>query len=499
MPLARFLLRTVLTLLLTLLLTLPSTVMAAEVALTGKGEASYTKKKDAMKAREDAIEDAIKKAVQKSLSKYVTPDVLAAKADEIEVFLETAVAMVKRYEVVKEDDEKGTYSVILKAYVDEETLKGNLDSSGFSMDVGSRRTIAVLIDEYFAADAKPSNEPLVAEEITLNTVDTSRSSSHDQQNDVSESASSNSGSSSTEQAAARRGNEAAAYRADSSTSASEQSQFADKSSESKKESESFSSVNLSIKRYFPPEALRQPRSDPSSAAAITKRLLERDARMADAKVVSDMRQQFVGADGLFMTGIADPSASARKAMELGAKYASDAVMLGVTAIVYNGEKNGAHSATATLVIRIVDTVTGDIVATAVRSQSGSGTDSQTAASEAGRRLGDLLGQDLGEQLFSYWKKRDEKGIEVTVRIVGVTSTPVKLAASDILSAVKGVEGVEERVFDRANGLLEFVVTTRRPLKDFKSDLLRGLYAHDDFKKLEEEMSMGANVNLKLEP
>lgn len=117
MAFVRSLLCTALTLLLTLLLTLPSPVLAAEVALTGKGEATYTKKKDAMRAREDAIEEAIKQAVQKSLSRYVTPDVLAAKADEIEVFLETAVAMVKRYKVVKEDDDAGKYSVILSARI----------------------------------------------------------------------------------------------------------------------------------------------------------------------------------------------------------------------------------------------------------------------------------------------------------------------------------------------------------------------------------------------
>jgi hypothetical protein len=485
-----------------LLLAAPSPVWAAEVALTGKGEASYTKKKDAMNAREDAIEEATKQAVRKSLTQYVTPELLSAKADDIEVFLETAVAMVKRTEIVKEDDDGKKYSVILKAYVDEDTLKSNLESSGFSMDVASRRTIAVLIEEYFAGDAKPATGPVVAEEVSLSTVDYSKDSSYDQKNDVSASASSKSSNDSSSREAAYAvgysGAAAAASRSSSSSSSSEKASMSDKSTVSSKDSEAFSSVNLSVKKYFPPEALKQPRPDPSSAAAITKRLIARDARLADAKIVSEMRQQFVGADGLFMTGIADPSASALKAMELGAKYASDAVMLGVTAIVYNGEQGGAHTATATLAIRIVDTVTGDIVASAVRSQSGTGPDSQTAASEAARRLGDLLGQDLGDQLFTYWKKRDEKGIEVTVRIVGVTSTAVKLAASDVLSATKGAEGVTERVFDRTNGVLEFVVTTKRPLNEFKSELLRGLYTKDEFKKLEEEMSMGANVNLKLE-
>lgn len=484
------------------LLVMPMPSMAAEVALTGKGEASYSKKKDAMNAREDAIEDATKQAVRKALSQYVTPDVLAAKADDIEVFLDTAVAMVKRTEIVKEDNDGKTYSVILKAYVDDDTLKSNLDSSGFSMDVASRRTIAVLIEEYYAGDAKPSTTPLVAEEMTLSTVDYSKDSSFDQKNDVAASASSDSSNSSSSRDAAYvsgySGSGVAASRSYSNSSSSEKASMSDKSSVSAKDSEAFSSVNLSVKKYFPPEALKQPRQDPASAAAITKRLIARDARMADAKVVSDMRQQFVGTDGLFMTGISDPSAAAKKAMQLGAQFGTDAVMLGVTAIVYNGEKSGVHSATATLALRIVDTVTGDIVGSAVRSQSGSGPDSQTAASEAARRLGDLLGQDLGDQLFTYWKKRDEKGIEVTVRIAGVGSTAVKMAASDALSAVKGADSVQERMFDRNNGMLEFVITTKRPLNEFKSDMLHALYAKDEFKKLEEEMSMGSTVNYKIE-
>ncbi len=488
-------------------LALSATALAAEVALTGKGEATYTKKKEAMKAREDAIENAIQAAVRKSLTQYVSPEILAANADEIEVFLETAVAMVKRQEIVKEEDESGKYTVILKAWVDEDTLKGNLDSSGFSTDVASRRTIAVVIEEYFAGDLKPSSEPLIAEDIQLTTVDYARDTKYDQKNNVAASASartSESGSSSSRDAAyiaGSRGSAAAASSSSSSgaSSSSQKVAMSDKSSVSARDTEAFSAVSLSIKRYFPPETLKQPRSDPSSAAAISKRLLARDARLADAQVVSEMRRSLVGADGLFMTGIADPASTGMKAMQLGAKYSSDAMMIGVTGIVYNGEKSGVHTATATLALRIVDTVTGDIVASAVRSQSGNGPDSQTAASQAGARLGDVLGQDLGDQLFAYWKKRDEKGIEVTVRIIGITSSAVKLAAADSIAAVKGAMGVEERMFDRTSGILEFVVTTKRPLNEFKSDVLRTLYTKDEFEKLEEEMSLGATLNYKLAP
>ena len=55
------------------------TALAKEVALTGSGEASYTKKKQMMNAREDAIEIAIQGAVEKGLEKFATPDQLKEK------------------------------------------------------------------------------------------------------------------------------------------------------------------------------------------------------------------------------------------------------------------------------------------------------------------------------------------------------------------------------------------------------------------------------------
>ncbi len=492
-----------------LLLGTTSQAIAGQVALTGKGEATYDKKKDAIVARERAIENATKQAVRKSLTTYVTPEILEKKAEDIDIFLETAVAMVQRTEIVKEEDLNGTYSVIIKAMVDEEVLKENLKSSGFSMDVGSRRTVAVLIDEYFAGDTKPTTEPMVAEEVNISTVDYNRDSSVDQQNDVksAESASykerSDASMSSRESAAVVDYSGAAAASSRSSASASSSSSgaasssYRDKSSLSAKESESMSAMTMSVKKYFPPEALKQPRPDPASAAAIAKLLGDRDVRLVDNKVAAEMRSALIGPDGMFGV-MADPASLSAKATQLGSKYSADAVMIGVTAIVYNGVEDGRHRATANLAIRVVDSATGDILASTVKVQSGSGTDSQTAATEAARRLGELIGRDLGEQMFTYWKKRDEKGIEVSVRIMGVTSTKVKLAAEEVLRAVKGAEGLEERMFDRTNGILEFIVTTKRPLNEFKSDMLKGLYARPDFEKLEEEMSLGSNLNFKLQ-
>ncbi|MEE2830370.1 MAG: hypothetical protein VX498_14370, partial [Myxococcota bacterium] len=131
----------------------PQAAISKDLVLTGKGTATYKKKKDAMQAREDAISAAIQNAVRKGLQKFVTPDILAEKADVIDnELLPTAVALVKSQEIISEADRNKTYEVILKATIDEDGLQDNLRSLGISQDVGSRKSIAVLIEEFAQGD-----------------------------------------------------------------------------------------------------------------------------------------------------------------------------------------------------------------------------------------------------------------------------------------------------------------------------------------------------------
>ena len=101
-------------------------------------------------------------------------------------------------------------------------------------------------------------------------------------------------------------------------------------------------------------------------------------------------------------------------------------------------------------------------------------------------------------MFQYWKKRAEKGFEITVRLkADALSTRLKIALSDALMGIEGAEDVSERIFDKANGIVEYTVTTKRQLTKFKNDMFRALYSQSALENVEEEMSLGTNWNLVL--
>jgi hypothetical protein len=481
-----------------------SPASADELMYAGAAEVTYKRRKDSLAARSDAIEAAVADAVRKALPEFMTRETLESNAQRLESeLLPTAAALVLRTEIVSEKDRDKTYSVVVRAWIDEGAVADALDSMGISQAVGSRRTIAVVVDEYYAGDSAPSAEPMVSQELEISsvqygrtdTLDASSSSEVDAGYEADVSARDRvSGTRTTridagDASASDRIGVSGSARYDDNSEAHYTSE-ADASIEARSE-EAYSSFAMKLKTNFPPEALRQPRPDAASAAAIAARLLGRDCRLSDDASVQEMRSALAGPDGILADLVADPAALSSKAATLGAKYGVDAIMVGTTAIVYDGERSGGHSATANLAVRVVDTATGDIVAYAVRNNSGLAADSQSAATSAATRLGDLLGQDLGDQLFAYWKNRDEKGIEISLRIVGIDSTRLNLLVGDLLAGVEGLDRLEQRVFDRESGIAEYVLTTRASPTAFKSAVLRQLYTDAAFGGLEEELSIGS--------
>jgi len=487
--------------------------------LTGSGSATYKKKRDAMRAREDATEAAIIDAVRKGLQKFVSPDVYEKNKDTIEnELLPTSVALVKSYDIISEKDRDKTYKVIIKAKIDQGGLQANLQSLGISQDVGSRKSIAILIQEYASGDFAPSNEPVVAEKIDIHTIDAGsqnnvQASSEEQNNVKAKSSSSESSRSSgrsrasaSASASGWSGSARASASGSSSRSAASSSRdsasFSDKSSKSADFSDTSSThhkeAKISITKYLPPEKMRQPRPDPVSAARIGSMLMKKDVRLVDADVLNKVRDGLVGQGGLLID--IDNATLSRQALEMGSQYGFDAMMVGVTAITRDdsGEGGGQFAANATLAVRIVDAATGDIVAMEVSQQRGLGSTFNQSADASATRLGDILGKQLGDQLFQYWKKRAEKGFEITVRLkADDLSTRLKIALSDALMGIEGAEDVSERIFDKANGIVEYTVTTKRQLTKFKNDMFRSLYSQPALENVEEEMSLGTNWNLVL--
>ncbi len=463
---------------------------AGDINVSGQGSKMYKKSKDVSAARDDALRAALQDAVRRALSDKLTPQQLIEHNATIESkVLPLAKALVSQYSIVDEKDtNKGNkiYEVVIKGVVDEDMLMENLDLVGFSMDVGSRRSIAVVIDEYFSNDLPPSNEPMMSKV-------TNRSKS-DSRHDVEVPGHLLTAAGQLAAAEAAANTPAATNILPAGFGPSGGGNAMASTGNDYYESKRTKSFEESVVEYFPKEIIERPRPNPVSAAAIGTQLLERDVRLLDAGQVNTIRGGMVGDGGLLLPVLSDPVTLSNRAMKIGAMSGSDAIMVGTTAIIYSGDPGGRHKAEATLAVRVVDTTTGDIVAYGTSTEVGLGSNSEAAASAAAERLGAKVGKDLGEQLFQYWRNRDEKGLEISVNLVGITSTKLSLAISDAITAVDGAKGVNQRVFDRTSGLLMYTVTTKRPLGEFRNDLLRALYALPELDAMEEEASIGSNWN-----
>lgn len=492
--------------------------LAAEVPFVGQGKANYLKKKEAMRARSEALDSATADAVKKALPRYVPKDMLAERQEEIESqVLPLSVGFVKRTEIVKEEDVDKCYTITVKAWIDEATLRQSLDGLGFSQDVSSRRSIAVIVDEFFQGDQKPQdpNTPILKKKVDIEkydeSYDRSVDASHDRSVDARARSSVAASHDASVDASARTsgavvtGRGAAYGSASGSVSAAESDRYAASRSASysekekdrykERESARASEFKMHVEEYFPPTLLQIKSPDPASRAAFEKRMLERDVRIVDQKTVDAVRSELIGPKGVVTDVLKDEQMLAKKAMSLGEKYGADAIAVGVATVVYEGERGGVHSSKTGLAIRVIDTATGDVLASQIAVQGGVSSSATASGQSSATRVGDVLGQEISEQLFQYWKNRDEKGIEVTVRIAGLANTRQKLAALDAITATEGVVEVEERSYDNQNGLVEFVLTTKLNVAKVKNGVLRSLYKVEGLEGLEEEMSLGANISL----
>ncbi len=465
----------------------PSVAEAGEILThTGHGVAQAPgkiKKKDVLGYREMALLDAQKKAVWKAILALGIDEVVRAQQATIEgEVLPVARALVSETVIVDELQGPSQYEVTVRVGIDRDRLVTELETVGITVALAaSRMTVGVLIEEYFKADETPAAQQVARELHVHETsyVDTafqesSVASASDRSLDAAASAS-------HEEAvigAARGRGGAAVVGAASQTTASghvraseQEAYAAAESSGSYADGHTF---DLSLVEYFPPEALKLAVPDPYSGAAIAQQLLRADVRLVESRAAHEMRQTLAGGGSVVHT-MADGERLGEIAVQFGLRYGTDAVLIGATSITYDGVEGGVHKATASLAARVVDSSTGDVLASTARSQAALAEDASTAAASAGRRVGEIVGDDLQRQLVTYWTRRAERGWELVIQLSGASSDD-GYAAERVLGAVPGVVGVAQRFADANTGTVEVVVTTKDPPRTVRSALASALRA-----------------------
>lgn len=462
--------------LLPLLLSLPVAGQATDYLASGRAP---VRDGDTLAARDRAVADARRKAIERAILDLAGSEVLERNQDAItDNIYRNDAAYVTKTAIVSEGQDGDAYRVSLRATVDTKALRRDLQAVGAAArGPSSRPRVMVLIDEYFGTDSAPRDRPALSREVTVEdskgheAASLKASGSASAAGAASASSGSERGSASASAAAAHR--VAAAYVKD-------ETHFA-----------------LSIREYFP-DAAQTALPDSAAAAEVSSLLLKEDFNLVDRAIVQKLREEELGPNGYMANFLRENTNVARAARTASQKYGADYLLLGACNVVYRGEGyDRQHVSGANLVLKVVNASTGQIVAAVTDSEPGMSGDAQSSRFVAAKRVGSIVGESLVAQLLEQVRNRERAGIEIDVKLYGVPDLQTKVAFGSVLEAVDGVQGVEERSYDRTNQRVEFQVTFRGTVTQFKNSLFKKALGEKRWKSLDEQVSTGNNLNLIL--
>jgi curli biogenesis system outer membrane secretion channel CsgG len=254
---------------------------------------------------------------------------------------------------------------------------------------------------------------------------------------------------------------------------------------------------LSIKEYFP-DGAQIALPDSAAAAEISSLLLKDDFNLVDKAFVQQLREAELGKTGYMVDYLKNNSKVALAAQKAAKDYGADYLVIGACNVVYRGPGEGKQQISgANLILKVVNTSTGQVVAAVTNSEPGMSGDVQSSRNVAAKRVGTTVGEALVAQLSEQGRNRARNGIEIDLKLYGVLDLPAKVAFSSVLEGLDGVQTVEERVYDRSNHRIEYQVTYRGTVTQFKNILYKHLFADHRWQGIDEQLSTGNNVNLVL--
>jgi curli biogenesis system outer membrane secretion channel CsgG len=520
------------------LVLLAATATAQVTDFLGSGR-SQVNGGDTLAARDAALAEARRKAIERAVLEIGGSELLEANLNILndEIYPNASTYIVKTT-VSSEGQGDGSYRVSIRAAVDLRALRKDLRAAGAAPRGGAYRPkVMVLVDEYFGTDSTPRDKPTLAREVKVEDTKkhaaglrTSSESSSEAGAATAEHSASGSSEGKIDAAAKQKeseearakgevksGSDRASGDAGASRSASseghvkgqwkEQGAEHDSASAAYAKSAAKSSASafvkdeehfaLSIKEYFPDSAqIALPES--AAAAEISSLLLRDDFNLVDKAFVQQLREEELGKTGYMVNYLRNNSQVALAARKASQKYGADYLVIGACNVVYRGLGEGGQQISgANLVLKVVSTSTGQVVAAVTNSEPGMSGDVQSSRFGAAKRVGTTVGEALAAQLLEQGRNRARAGIEIDLKLYGVPDLPTKVAFSSLLEGLDGVQSVEERAYDRSNRRIEYQVTYRGTVTQFKNSLFKRLFAESRWQGIDEQISTGNNVNLVL--
>ncbi len=456
------------------------TILNAQYIVTGESKVTGKLLKKVQKGKKidvpsgvfnEASNKAYEQAIYKELYNMLSRETVNNNFPLIEssVLKNPEAYLTDQLYVSEELNTDGTFKITYKVTINPDQLKNDLSALGIDFGMTSRKSVMLLMDEYFKPDQKPSatgaimREEFKTEELDLDVLD-------------------------------------------KETMTGERSEHTSDEKESFESKEDYDSDfrmkkkrkrTKMIREYFPPNLDGFKQEQSACATAIQKALLAKDVNVIDKEYSDKIRNEFLGKDGYLAEFLTDDSKLADLAMASSEKFNADILVIGCVNIIYNGGSGGAEKSTANLVVKIIDASNGAILGVESNSQAGIAFDALNSAKTSAKRLGQVIGPSLTDQLVGYFKKRDDKGYEYTIFLHGMSRTKNKVFFLKVLKNLEMTVSTNERRWDRKNKYLEVVVQYKGNTQDFKDSFYDKIYEYDDFEGLEEEQSKGSSIFLKL--
>ena len=358
--------------------------------------------------------------------------------------------------------------------IDVEKFKNALEDIGVSFDVKTRKSVMILIEEFFEPDYIPSNKGALKKEVIKK-----------EKLDMEE------------------------Y--DKSIVTSEKSEhLSDKKEDFQSKEDIDELYMLKMKRerekvvreYFPPDLSGSKIEMSAAMAEIGKLLLEKDVNIIDEEFTKQMRNEFLGPDGYLPDMMTDDSEIAKFASTAREKFAADIVVIGCVNSIYNGKESykgkSQHATTSNLVVKMVDTANGQVLGYEQGSESAVGNAATVAAQRSSGEVGVVIGETLTNSMFEYIKDREEKGYEYVIFFKGSSlNTKEKVYFLKLLRNLEGTTNINERTWDKNAHALEVWVSYKGSTDEFKETMFIEMWENPLFDYFEENKSKGSTIFLEL--
>jgi hypothetical protein len=243
------------------------------------------------------------------------------------------------------------------------------------------------------------------------------------------------------------------------------------------------------------------RSGPKSliGSQIAALMVKNKIKLKSDDIVERIRTDLVGPGGnlsqLILGDKSDDVKSQLASKMISGQYKIDAIVFGTTKINYTGkDKNGFEVATASANIRVIETSTGNVLASALSNETGIAKSENEAGAAASRRLGTVLGQKIVDQLMQKWLDMLNNGIEYEIRFKGLNEDNQKNNLLNLLKELNGVAKASETKWSPADSSLFIKVFYKGKPSDLKESLFNKAFSTPDFSGIREEMVIGNILN-----